>query len=67
MGTIIVHHSALSAIDMANLREFNRVHEPVTFVVVNDDGVSRTFKLTEQECNEYLYINDIPEKYKIVI
>ena len=63
MNLIIVDGSALSLIDMVNLKEFNREHYPVVFVVVDAKGYSRRFKL--QETTAESFISDIPSKYMI--
>ena len=63
MELIIIDGSALSAIDMLNLKEFNREHYPVTVVVVESNGYSKRFKL--QQSTAESFIDEIPNKYII--
>lgn len=61
MELIIIDGSALSLIDMTNLKEYNREHHPVIVVVVESNGYSKRFKL--QETTAEGFISDIPSKY----
>ena len=63
MNLIIIDKSALSNIDMINLKLFNREHHPVIVVVVDSNGYSQRFKLTEISAESI--ISDIPNKYLI--
>lgn len=59
MEQIIIHQSALSLVEIANLKEFNREHKPVVVTVVDNDGYSKRFKVYESELRKYIDI-DIP-------
>lgn len=63
---IVINLLALSQIDLANLKEFNRAHKPVAVVVVNLYGDTQTFRLNESEL-ELIHPNDIPDKYKMIM
>ena len=63
MELIIIDGSALSNIDMLNLKEYNREHYPVVVVVVESNGYSKRFKL--QETTAESFISDISSKYII--
>ena len=63
MELIIIDESALSLIDMLNLKEYNREHHPVTVVVVNSSGYSKRFKLLQSTAESF--ISEIPSKYII--
>ncbi len=63
MTHIVIYHDALSHLDMANLREFNREHNPVIITVVMPDGYSNRYKLTEPLV-DYI-IGHVPEHYTI--
>lgn len=63
MKLIIIDGSALSNMDMLNLKEFNREHHPVTVVVVDSNGYSKRFKL--QETTAQSFVDEIPSKYII--
>ena len=64
MELIIIDGSALSLIDMSNLKEFNREHHPVTVVVVESNGYSKRFKL--QQSTAEGFVSDISSKYIMI-
>lgn len=63
MELIIIDGSALSLIEMTNLKEFNREHHEVTVVVVESNGYSKRFKLKSTTAKEF--ICDIPSEFII--
>ena len=63
MKHVVIYSDALSGIDMANLREFNREHNPVIITVVKADGYSKRYKLIEYQAN--VIVESIPKEYLI--
>lgn len=63
MEIVVILSSALSRIDMANIKEFNREHHSITVVVVSLSGYSERFKLPEDRIKTIL--SDIPSNYVI--
>ena len=66
MHGIVINLLALSQIDLANLKEFNRAHKPIVVAVINLYGDIQIFRLNESEL-ELIHPNDIPDKYKMIM
>ena len=54
MELVIIDGSALSNIEMLNLKEYNKEHNPVTVVVVQSSGYSKRFKLKESTAESFI-------------
>ena len=63
MRHLIICSDALSNIDMANVRDLNREHHPVTITVVESSGYSLRYKLKEEYAEKL--IKDVPPQYYI--
>jgi len=59
----VIYSDALSLIDEANLRDFNREHNPVTITVVDSSGYSKRYKLREVDAERL--VAPIPKEYMI--